>query len=252
MRHMQPPEASATRRAQFAIGGPVAVLALAVLMYGAPRFIDALDSMKMRQTAGALLQNEAVAPERLQQALTYVSSLSLDHETPPQRAEAGYIIMQAALAERDTAGPDLYRQRLAQAETVLMSALRERPADSYSWARLALVKLELRRPLPDILKAWRLSVATAPFEPNLLTWRLGIGIALYGQMEAADRAIILQQTLNAWEASQWRTARLLALYKRPDLLRPQLQSRPEKERVAFENGYAWFLQENRKQPPAKK
>lgn len=234
------PEVREVRSAQLAIGGSVLLLALAVLVYGAPRFADALASMKMRQTTGALLNNQKVTPEQLLDALAHVSTLSLAHATPQQRAAAGYVTLQAAVAERRQ-HPGLYRQRLAQAETAFIAALRQRPADAYSWARLALIGLELRRPAPTVINAWRMSVATAPFEPPLLVWRLGIGLALYKDMNASDRAIIAQQALKAWESSQWRTARLLAHYKRPDLLRPQLQNRPAKERAAFEDGYAWFL-----------
>lgn len=246
-RHPESPEA---RRTQIAVGGSVLILAVAIVLYGAPRFLDALDSVNMRQTTGALLKNEQIPPEQFQDALRYVQGLSIAQEAPPQRAAAGYVLLRAALAEREK-DPAAFRRYLEQAEAALSSALRQRPADSYSWARLALVRLELRRPLGDVLMAWRLSVQTAPFEPQLLVWRLGIGLGLYSQMETADRETVWQQTLGAWDASQWRTARLLALYERPDLLRPQLQERPEKERAKFEEGYNWFLQEKQQNPQTK-
>jgi hypothetical protein len=240
------PELTEERRARIAIGGAVALVALAVALYGAPRFLGALDTMKMRQTVGALLAEQNVSPQRLQEVVTMVDTLPLAGVPAGQRAEAGYVALRAALAVRGK-NPDVYQQRLRQADMALTAALRERPADSYSWARLAMVRLELRQPLEQVMQSWRLSVATAPFEPKLLLWRLSLGLAVYGQMSELDQLLVRQQTLNAWDASHWRTARLLAIYNRPDLLRGQLVSRPPAELVEFEKSYVWFVREREQQ-----
>jgi hypothetical protein len=244
------PEPRDIRSAQLAIGGCVLLLALALVVYGAPRFAEALARLSLQQTAGALLNDADVPAKRLASTLAAINTLSLDHETPQQRATIGYVLMRGALAVR-TADPALYQKRLIAAETALIAALRDRPADSYSWARLAFVRLELRQPLPDVISSWRMSVETAPFEQPLLHWRLGIGLTLSPHMRAADRALLAQQTLNAWDTSRWRTARLLAYSKYADLLRPQLQSRPEKERKEFEKSYVWFTLQRDKQTPSR-
>jgi hypothetical protein len=50
---------------------------------------------------------------------------------------------------------------------------------------------------------------------------------------------VQQQVLNLWRFSRWQTAKILAEFERPELLRPRLIDREESK--DFEQAYRYFL-----------
>lgn len=234
-----------SRRIQLTVGLPVLLAAVGVMLYALPRFDDALQLRNMYRTSGALLRNEKVDPGQLRAVVDDLSGLNLQAMPADQRAMTGYLAMRAGLVERP-ANPELAKRYFTFAESALVAALAERPADSYSWVRLALVRLELNRPVGQVLQAWRLSVATAPFEPQMIHWRLRLGLRVYAWMGPEDRALVKAQVAQAWTASRWKTTQVLADYDQAGLLRPDLSS-PD-EVAEFDKHYRWFA--SQKQPKA--
>jgi hypothetical protein len=115
------------------------------------------------------------------------------------------------------------------AVALLEEGLAAMPANGFGWAQLAQARLLQEGPGPEALAAWRMSVLTAPAEPQLALWRARLGTGLALHFVEGDQALLDRQIRFAW---RWDPERLAAYAKSagPQVLgavRAALDDQPE-------------------------
>jgi len=110
----------------------------------------------------------------------------------------------AALKEETENVHDVLAEGIISAQT----ALGLEPADAYAWARLAYFLHELDGPSPQVLNALHMSVYTAPSDPDLIYWRLGMTVHNHTHWNEQDYAWILRQIRLAWSINPGKTSRI--------------------------------------------
>jgi hypothetical protein len=155
---------------------------------------------------------------------------------PAVAGDFGYLAMLAAQWHNSQSLQG--RLYALNAKVPLEKTVENRPSDTFAWSRLAFIYNTLLQP-QKALNAWRMSVTAAPYEPTLLLWQVGFALPLYETLSAVDQHRVQQQVLNLWRFSRWQTAKILAEFERPELLRPRLIDREESK--DFEQAYRYFL-----------
>ncbi len=194
----------------------------------------------LNQATVALLRNQEVRTEEHQIFLLSTLSSFKNKSHPFSLAAAndyGYLAMLASQWQN----PHTLQGRLyaLDAQAPLEKMVRNNPSDAFAWSRLAYVYTTLLR-TEKALAAWRMSIIAAPFEPKLLLWQVGFVLPFYEKLNNTDQAYLRQQIFNAWRFSRWQTAKILAEFERPDLLRTKLLEGTE-DAVEFEKSYRYFL-----------
>ncbi|MDG4603798.1 MAG: hypothetical protein P9C48_14610 [Defluviicoccus sp.] len=82
---------------------------------------------------------------------------------------------------------------VAAAARDLKQGLAAAPLSGRGWARLAYSLAALEGWSPAAMSALRFSIVAAPFEPSLTLFRLRMGLEAWPQLDARDRASVLQQ-----------------------------------------------------------
>lgn len=203
-------------------------------------FQDVVRFYPLNQATVTLLRNQEVRTEEQQIFLLSTASVFKEKDREFSLAAAndyGYLAMLASQWQN----PHTLQGRLyaLDAQAPLEKTVRNNPSDAFAWSRLAYVYTTLLQ-AKKALAAWRMSIIAAPFEPKLLLWQVGFVLPFYEKLNNKDQASLRQQLLNAWKFSRWQTAKILATFERPDLLRAQLVEGTE-EAVEFEKSYRYFL-----------
>jgi len=152
------------------------------------------------------------------------------HAAPENHAALGALAL-AAGAHAAQAG-DIEEARAALARSVVehRAALAMSPLEPYVWARLLQGELGLGADPADVRAHLRLALASAPWEPGVVTARLGLAFASWSDLDDDTRRLFEPQIIHAARlypsslARQARTHRaqeqvLQALESAPDLLR---------------------------------
>lgn len=90
------------------------------------------------------------------------------------------------------------RPWLDEARRWQQAALIASPADTYGWARLAYIHLELSGPSRAAAAALEQSMATGPFEPQLMLTRLKTAFLLYDFLDAETKAQLPSVLRASW------------------------------------------------------
>jgi hypothetical protein len=219
--------------------GMFGIVCCAAVVVAAVWFQHVVHFYSLRQTTADMLHSKATGTEAQQRRVLETVDF-FKHETtrmPPAIAgDLGYLSMLAAQWENPYSLEG--RIHALGAKTPLEKAIASRPSDAFTWSRLAFVYTTLLQP-KKALAAWRMSINAAPFEPTLLLWQIGFSLPLYDTLSDTDQQRVQQQVLNLWRFSRWQTAKILAEFQRPELLRPRLiESEGSKD---FEQAYRHFL-----------
>lgn len=203
-------------------------------------FQDVVRFYPLNQATVTLLRNQEVRTEEQQIFLLSTVSVFKEKERGFSLAAAndyGYLAMLASQWQN----PHTLQGRLyaLDAKAPLEKTVQNNPSDAFAWSRLAYVYTTLLQP-EKALTAWRMSIFATPFEPKLLLWQVGFVLPFYEKLSNTDQASLRQQLLNAWKFSRWQTAKILAAFERPDLLRTQLVEGTE-DAIEFEKSYRYFL-----------
>jgi tetratricopeptide (TPR) repeat protein len=220
--------------------GALVAACCASALFAVILFQEVVRFYPLNQATVTLLRNQEVRTEEQQIFLLSTLSTFKNNANNFSLAAAndyGYLSMLASQWQN----PHTLQGRLyaLDAKAPLEKIIQNNPSDAFAWSRLAYVYTTLLQP-EKALAAWRMSIIAAPFEPKLLLWQVGFALPLYEKLNSTDQAYLRQQLLNAWKFSRWQTAKILADFERPDLLRTQLLAGTE-EAVEFEKSYRYFL-----------
>jgi len=155
----------------FAIGLPATVTAIHDLTFYSR--VDPSGSLARWQGADTLAELEREAPRTAAQGRDLAFAL-LAHgdDSDLSNANQTRVVAQAARGFRD------YLTRV--------------PADSQAWAGLASAEIRLGE-LGAGAEALRMSILTAPWSNALVQWRCGMGIDLFGVLNAEERELMKGQ-----------------------------------------------------------
>jgi hypothetical protein len=183
---------------------PLAVGACLVVL-GLPRLISAVVTEPVQPTLEALQAGDRVSEEGLAR-LTGRAALARNFSSSGRVAvelAAAKLAQAARLPERaQTERGELVQDAVA----LLEEGLAAMPANGFGWAQLAQARLLQDGPGPAAVDAWRMSVLTAPAEPQLALWRARSGIGLASHFIEGDHALLDRQIRFAWQAEPERLA----------------------------------------------
>lgn len=163
-----------------------------LLYFGVPRFMAELMLVPGTPIMERLKWGEAVADHELdiiqesrEQAISFV-----DH--PGAYSDLGAVLLLRSSRSTDPEEKKAYALKAIEKieKTLLLSHL-----NSFAWLRLSNARLTLGgdENRQKALEAWRRSVETANFEPNLLIARLHTGITFYDLMTETDKKTLRAQ-----------------------------------------------------------
>ena len=176
---------------RWALPGFMLLSSLVLLIIGVPRFLA-----ELALVPGTLIYDRISSGEFVENAeLTVVEESRLQAlefaELPKAYTDLGTVYL--TRAQRATKRED--KTNLARKSIVVTTeGLRLAPLNTFAWSRLSVAHILLGQDHHDkAIEAWRTSVASARFEPLLLTQRLHIGIILYGSMSEQDQSTLRDQ-----------------------------------------------------------
>ncbi len=195
-----------------------------------PRFAAGLVAAPHVDTLADL--GQAAAPSANAQARALAAyNRALDwQDAPENHAALGAFVlatgMRAMLAGDAIAAREAFTRSVAEHRAALVAS----PLNPYVWTRLLQGDLALGRDAAEVARHLRLAIASAPWEPRLITARLGLAFAAWEDLDEDSRRALRPQILHAarlYPASLARQARLhraqeqvlQALESEPDLLR---------------------------------
>ncbi len=116
---------------------------------------------------------------------------------------ASYLVrVQRATADADK---KMFAEKPIEAST---TSVEMAPLNTFAWARITTANIILgEENYPEAAKAWRLSIATARFEPFLLIQRVHMGILLYDHLTEEDIDLLKDQLGMAYRWNKKQTRR---------------------------------------------
>lgn len=135
-------------------------------------------------------------PDREKMAAA-IESRAAAHRWEPvaeREGERGTLLIRLA----ETLPPGAERQRiLDEATAALESGLALGPVQPLSWASLAALRAEAGD-RPGAVAALRLSLLAGVFDPDLMLWRINLGLSLLPAMEPETEALLAGQIRKIW------------------------------------------------------
>lgn len=174
-----------------------------VIAISIPLFWDSVIAQRSITTVNSLKAGEFVSTRQLEAALTAIGPL--DTENPPigdRLINQGILALTIALRLPDS---EPQKSELLSAAIALTEARLERaPADTHSWARLALAEYLLNGPTDRVYGALGMSHETGPYEYYALKPRLQLGLTLWPLLDDRLREQTVIQAVMLWQVPRER------------------------------------------------
>ncbi len=179
------------------------VSSITLLVVGVPRFLHELMLVPGTPIHERVSRGETVSDEDLDileesrlQALEFV-------ELPDAYSDlAASYLVRARRATTTEKREYFAKKSIETAKTGLDMA----PLNTFSWARVTSANIILGESFyPNAVEAWRLSIATARFEPFILIQRVHMGIILYDHLNDDDIALLKDQLGMAYRWNKKKT-----------------------------------------------
>ena len=107
-------------------------------------------------------------------------------------------LAQLLMAEKKDAGDPERLRLINDAIVSLNSGLSAAPASSFAWMRLASAEAMKAGPSSSALSAFRFGLVVAPYEPRLTIAKISLGLAMWSDLQPADKRMVFQQIRFAW------------------------------------------------------
>lgn len=205
------------------------VLGALLLGLGLPRLIASVMTLDARAVLGSVRSGEAVTPGELAAAATDIADAARWSRDGELESGRGFLLM--VLADRVPPGAE--QDRLyADAETAIAGALAVAPGQPTPWMHLAWLR-ERRGDAAGAGAALRLSMLSGAVVPELMTFRLELGLRLLPAMDTETIGLVNRQIRLTWVIAPEFVA---ALSSRPglgDLVRNALDGIGEQEMAHY-------------------
>lgn len=168
-------------------------LAGAMLWLAVPRFAAGVAVAPFGDILGAL---DTAAPAAVDRA-EHGYRRALEWQRSPQtQADLGALSLAAARRETLTGNGEAVNRLLAESATLHRAALAQSPLQPYAWTRLAQTEIALDAPEQGVA-ALRMALDSAPWDPGLVTARLGLAFMLWGDLDNELRGRLSGQIRHA-------------------------------------------------------
>lgn len=180
------------------------LLGCALLALGVPRLIAGMMVADSQDIVWDLARGRPVAPADLEGAIAARAAATRWEPSGERDTERGMLLIRRA----EASAPGAERDRLlADAAAAIEEGLSRGPVQPYAWAALAALREQAgdRRGAVDAL---RLSMLSGAFDPDLMVWRIGMGLRLLPSMTVETQALLRGQVRKAWVMAPDTIARL--------------------------------------------
>jgi len=180
------------------VAGAFGMFSIALIALSFPLFADSVVAQRSIETVDRLKSGRIIPTAELEAALRAIGPVSPEHPPIGDRL-ANQSILSLTLALRIPNSDPAKIEYLEDSLSLIRARLARAPADTHSWARLALAEYLLNGPSEEAIAALTMSHRTGPYEYLALRSRLELGLILW--FFAGDdlkEATVLQAAL-LWE-----------------------------------------------------
>lgn len=179
------------------------VCSIILLVLGAPRFMHELMLVPGTPIHEQISQGEEVSDKDLDLLEeTRVQALEFA-KLPDAYNELGASYLTRARRATTVEERERFAKKAIDATNM---GLDMAPLDTFSWARVTSANILLGENFyPEAVKAWRLSIAAARFEPFILIQRVHQGIILYAHLNQEDIDLLIDQLEMAYRWDKYKT-----------------------------------------------
>jgi hypothetical protein len=188
---------TSTRRLFIVIS--VALTALAILLLSWPRFQASMRYLPVELALDRYYREQEIPSNRLD-TLVKFSQQAIDYHDH-YRYHDGLSLLQL-LRGLDLETPALERRdayRLSEQEA--LESLRQAPAQSGTWLRVATIRGILHDPPESVIESWKMSVFTGRTQATLMPRRVEVGLLFLDSMDQEAVGMLRDQLLLGWRAN---------------------------------------------------
>lgn len=209
----------------------VSVILLGIAVFtvtlAVPRFISGLATAPHSDNIVLLGTADPPSVDAQARALAGYNRALAWHAAPEIHGAIG-ALMWSAGARAASAGDDVAaREAFERSVFEHRAALAGSPLDSYAWTRLLQGDIALGIDGADVVRHARLAIASAPWEPSLITARLGLVFAVWNALDQDMRRSLEPQIFHAARLYPASLARKARLHRVQDQILRTLESDPD-------------------------
>jgi hypothetical protein len=164
------------------------LIAIFILWLATPRFAASVAIAAHGDTLAGLSAepSPAIAAAR-ERALKAYQRARGWHQNPQIAAGLGALRLASARRMAGAGDYDGARALIVQSAADDRAALAAAPLQPYVWTRLVQADLAGASDAPEAVRHLRMAVAAAPWEPDLITARIGLAFAFWGALDEATK-----------------------------------------------------------------
>lgn len=180
------------------VAGAFGIFSIALIALSLPLFADSVIAQRSIETVNKLKSGRFVPIAELEAALSAVGPVAPDRPPIGDRL-ANQAILSLTLALRTPDSDPAKIEYLENSLSLIRARLARAPADTHSWARLALAEYLLNGPSEEAIAALTMSHRTGPYEYFVLRPRLELGLTLWSFLDEDMRRSTALQAVMLWQ-----------------------------------------------------
>ena len=196
-----------TKSRRYAILAVTALVAMLVLYLSGPRLLASIRYLPVDQALSRYYSDRLIPSDRLTVLIRFANEAIGRHDHFRYRDGLSQLHYLRGLDVQTPARERRGAYRSAELEAI--ESLRQAPAQSEIWLRLATVRWLLREEPEAIIGPWKMSVFTGRTFTTLYTQRLEVGLAFLEQLDEEGRAMLRDQVRLAWKLRPGGVAQVL-------------------------------------------
>jgi hypothetical protein len=174
----------------------IAVISIVLLVLSWPRFLAAFRYVPVDRALDHYFANNEIPSYRLPELIRFAEASIARHDQYRYRDGLSLLHYLRALDPRTPAHERRDGYRRAESEAI--ESLRQAPAQSELWLRLATIRWVLHDEPDTIVEPWKMSVFTGRAHSTLFVRRVEIGLAHRAWLDDEGLAMLRDQLRLAW------------------------------------------------------
>lgn len=225
---------SPVRRRPSPVAAAVAgVLGCALLVLGLPQLIAGALTADSQDVLWELAAGRKPERAELDRATDRRESAARWEASAERETDRGILLVRRA--DATVPGPEQDRL-LAAARDAIAHGLSLGPVQPYAWAVLAALR-ERTGDRAGAVQALRLSMLSGAFEPDLMLWRIDMGLRLIDRMGVENEALLRGQVRKTWVLAPDKIAQLAETPKAGPFVRHALEELSDAEIADYVRRY---------------
>lgn len=167
-----------------------------LFVLGAPRTIGAFVSLPSGPILSKIQMQKSVQQNQLEILIASQKRSLFWGETGRKWTDLS--LAQLLMAEQAGSDESARNTYIKDAIASLKNGLGLSPANSFAWTRLAYAEILMAVPSQSVASKLKMSLATAPYEPQLMNLRLELCLRVWPYFQDEDRKLVFEQIRYAW------------------------------------------------------